>query len=454
MTVKSKKIDIKMLTQGMYISKLDRPWIETSYPIEGFYLQDHGDIQKLSALCRFVYIDIDLTRLRIDISQLDSNASLSNSSLRTSDQFLSEKPAPYETKAQTVKIHQQQFKKKQLRRNKVLYIERVPFEKEFKTANKLYETITQIAADILNQVSSGKDFDIKQVNQAAGVMVDSIIRNPDAFLWLSRLKAKDTHSHNRSIRAAVWAIAFGRYLSLPKKELTELSIAVLLANIGKVRLPRQLLEKAEELQGSELSAYQKHINISVQLLKKTGMFSKKIIATIAAHCERYDGSGYPRNLSQNEIIFPAQIAGLVCYYEKITNHRNSELSLDATRAMEHLYKLRNNQFQAELVEEFIQSIGIHPAGSLIELNSKEIAVIIEQNEQHKLLPKVMILRDSQKKTVSTLKILDLSTLKTDNGISPRIINSIPLDSYGIDSDEIINSIKKADKNWIMRKLFS
>lgn len=451
MAVNSKKIDINALTRDMYISKLDRPWIKTSYPIEGFYIQNDEDIQKLKALCRFVYIDIDLTKLRIDISQLDSSPLP-----RTSAASIQPTPAQQKHSLirQTSDTHVHQQKKKQIKRDKALYVERVPFEKEFKTANKLYETIAQTAADVLNQVASGHFFDIKKVNQAASTMVDSIIRNPDAFLWLARLKAKDTHTHNRSIRASIWAIAFGRYLSLPKKELTELSIAVLLANIGKAQLPRELLEKSEELEGAELSVYRKHINISVNLLKKMGLFSERIIATIAQHCERYDGSGYPGKLTQDKIIFPAQIAGLVCYYEKITNQRNSNNSLDAARAMEHLYQLRNSQFQTELVEEFIQSIGIYPAGSLIELNSKEIAVIIEQNEHHRLLPKVMILRDSEKKTVNTLKILDLSTLKTENGACPRVINSIPLGTYGINSNEIITSLQKADNSWIMKKLFS
>ena len=451
MAVNSKKIDINELTKGMYVSKLDRPWLKTSYPIEGFYIQNDDDIRKLTALCRFVYIDIDLTKLRIDISQLDSSPVLHTSATSIQSTSTQQKNSSIR---QTSNAHVHEQKKKQLKREKTLYVERAPFEKEFKTADKLYETITQTAADVLNQVASGHFFDIKKVNQAASTMVDSIIRNPDAFLWLSRLKAKDTHTHNRSIRATIWAIAFGRYLSLPKQELTELSIAVLLANIGKAQLPRELLEKSEELEGAELAVYRKHINISVNLLKKMGIFSESIIEIIAQHCERYDGSGYPRKLSQDKIIFPAQIAGIVCYYEKITNQRNSNNSLDAARAMEHLYQLRNNQFQTELVEEFIHSIGIYPAGSLIELNSKEIAVIIEQNEHQRLLPKVMILRDSEKKTVNTLKILDLSILKTETGACPKIINSIPLGTYDIDSNEIITSIQKADKNWIMKKLFS
>ena len=449
MAVNSKKIEVNALIQGMYISKLDRPWIETSYPIEGFYLQNDEDIKKLSTLCRFVYIDIDLTKLHLDVSQLDTPSTQPPSGL-TIHPISS--PQTHNSKHSESNIHNK--KKKQLKREKILYIERMPFEKEFKTAHKLYETITETAQEVLSQVESGKYFDIKKVNQTAETMVDSIIRNPDAFLWLSRLKAKDTHTHNRSIRATIWAIAFGRYLSLPKKELTELSIAVLLANIGKARLPRELLKKSDHLQGAERAVYQKHISISVKLLKIMGLFSDRTLEIVAAHCERYDGSGYPRKLSQEQIIFPAQIAGIVCYYEKITNQRESENSLDAAHAMEHLYNLRNSQFQAELVEEFIQSIGIYPAGSLIELNSKEVAVIVEQNEHHRLLPKVMILRDCEKQAVNTLKIIDLSTFKAENSASPKIINSIPLGTYGIDSTEIISSLQKADKNWIMKKIFS
>ncbi len=452
MPVNSKKIDVKSLTRGMYISRLDRPWLETSYPIEGFYIQNMEDIQNLSALCRFVYIDIDLSKLHLDISQLDNDlaSNLSRLSIQSIEEIQLTTPAG--TSAEKLQSHIQ--KRKSLRRDNFLYVEKIPFEKEFKTANKLYETLTQTADEVLTQVASGQYFDTEQVNQTAATMVDSMIRNPDAFLWLSRLKAKDTHTHNRSIRAAIWAIAFGRHLSLTKNELTDLSVAVLLANIGKARLPRELLEKSEHLEGAERSVYQKHVSISVNLLKKIGMFSTGTIATIASHCERYDGTGYPRKLSGDKIIFPAQIAGLVYYYEKITNQRNNNDSLDATRAMEHLYSLRDSKFQADLVEEFIQSIGIYPAGSLIELNSREIAVIVEQNAQYRLLPRVMILRDCDKNPVDTLKILDLSTLETANGIAPKIINSIPLGSFDIDSDEILQSIQTADKSWLMKKLFS
>lgn len=439
MAVNSKKVDVNSLVKGMYISRLDRPWIETSYPIEGFYIQDDNDIRQLRNQCRSVYIDVDLTKLHIDISEIAVNPG-------TNMAHTSLPPAAEAKKTQQLR--------KTLKAQNPLYTERTPFEKEFKTASKLYETVIQGASEVLREITSEKAINVKKIHQTAGQMVDSIIRNPDAFLWLSRLRAKDTHSHNRSVRAAIWAIAFGRHLSLSKKELNELSIAVLLSNIGKARLPRELLEKSEQLHGEALKSYQKHVQISVQLLKKMAMFSSGIINTIAAHCERYDGSGYPRQLAGEAIPFPAQIAGLVSYYEKLTNQRISQNSLDATRAMEHLYQLRDKKFQSELIEEFIQSIGIYPAGSLIELNSREVAVIVEQNEQQRLLPTVIILRDAQKKPVKKLKILDLSSLQGRDGSRPKIINSIPLGSYNIDSEEIINCISRIDRNWAIKKLFN
>ncbi len=445
MAVKSKKLKITDLVKGMYISRLDRPWIETSYPIEGFYIQNDEDIRKLSSLCKYVYIDVDLTRLRLDPSHLDINA---EHSPKFTIEDIREKVSRHSSQSDGPT-------KSTIRRPlKPLYIERVPFEKEFKTANKLYETLSHTAEEVLQEVSSGKSVNVEKVNQTASSMVDSIIRNPDAFLWLSRLKAKDTHTHNRAIRSTIWGIAFGRYMSLSKQELNDLSIALLMSGIGKAKLPRELLEKSDELTGVERSIYQKHINYSVKLLRQMGAFSSTVINIVASYCERFDGSGYPRKLQGSQIFFPAQIAGIVSYYEKITNHRDPEKSLDATCAMEHLYKLRDSKFQGELIEEFIQSIGIYPAGSLIELNSREVAVIVEQNEQYRLLPKVIILRDPDKKPVSKFKILDLSTFDQSDKYRPKIINSIPLGSYDIDAQEILDCILKADKGWLVRRLFS
>ena len=120
MAVKSKKINVNSLIKGMYISGLDRPWIETSFPIEGFYLENDQDIAQISKQCNFVYIDEDLSKLKVDLQFFDFDNAARPSSLHISSTVqMSKQPEP--AKSQTNSTVSK------LKRNKSLYIERVPF---------------------------------------------------------------------------------------------------------------------------------------------------------------------------------------------------------------------------------------------------------------------------------------------------------------------------------------
>jgi len=147
-------------------------------------------------------------------------------------------------------------------------------------------------------------------------------------------------------------------------------------------------------------------------------------------------------LMGDEIPLLAQIAGMVSYYEEITNRRNHDDSLDPTRAVEHLYHLRDKKFMSELVQEFICSIGIYPVGSIVELNSQEVAIIVEQNNKNQLLPKVLILRDDKRDPVSIFKLLDLYEINESSEITPKIINTYPLGTFGIDVEEVTKGLER------------
>lgn len=423
-----KKVDVNELIIGMFVSKLDRPWLDTPYPIEGFYIKNDFDIRQLSEFCEYVYIDVDLTRLRIRENELYEAARRRAVQEKQLQQNRSGGPG---SDADRTALHGTNH-----------YVNQLPFEKEVATADRVYNELNDYTAKLLTDINANYQFNTQKINQVAVDMVESIIRNPDAFLWLSRLKTRDTYSYTRSIRSSIWAISFGRHLGLDRIELKDLSVAVLLSNIGKARLVSQLLKNDTHLSEVESHIYQTHVKLAVKMLKQMPLQMPRVIDTVAAHCERHDGSGYPLHLKGKQIPLLARIAGLVSHYEKLINNRDSRKSLDATRAMESLYKLRGNKFQAELVEEFIKSVGIHPAGSLIELNSREVAVILEQNEHQRLLPKVMILRDNNKQPVSDLKILDLETFSRNGQYYPKIINSVAIGSFGIDAEEIMESVNK------------
>ncbi len=443
MAVKTEKVLTHNLTIGMYVSALDRPWLKTDYLLEGFYIETIKDIEKLERLCQFVYIDVDLTREKINYtSQLEPSLFSKIKTIANTDISFS----TIKTIANT-DIKDLTFSRKSRRQNirkDHEYTKSTTFTTEFRTANQLYKEITITASDLFTNAQTGNTIDMSVVRRTATAVVDSVVRNPDALLWLTRLHKKDSHSHNRSLRTSIWAIAFARHLGLEKDKMNNLSIALLLCNIGKAKLPKELLEKEDELEGEDLKEYQKHVDLTLDALKIMGRTPQVIITIIRAHCERFDGTGYPMGLMEQEIPFLAQLAGLVTYYEEITNRRVQENSMDPTRAVEQLYKLRDKKFMAELVEEFICSIGIYPVGSIVELNSKEIAIIVEQHSRNQLLPQVLILRDINRKRVTSYKVLDLFkiTENTDT-VRPKIINTYSLGTFGIDVDEITQGLKRA-----------
>lgn len=456
MAVQNKKILVQNIIVGMYVSELDRPWIETDFLLEGFFVENIQDIDRLQKICEFVYIDVELTQERINVDSVEAPSLLSKIKTIANTDI---KDLSFSRNSKEI------VNKKGIPAPETTYKKSSSFGTEFRTANQLYKDITLTASQIFSDISSGNEVDLSSLKRTATSVVDSVVRNPDAFLWLTRLHEKDTHTHSRSLRTSIWAIAFARHLGLEKTKLNNLSIALLLCNIGKAKLPLELLENENELDEEQELEYQKHVDHTLNALKIMGRTPQVIITVIRAHCERFDGTGYPMKLMGDEIPLLAQIAGLVSYYEEITNCRIQEQSLDPTRAVEHLYNLRNKKFMSELVEEFICSIGIYPVGSIVELNSKEIAIIVEQNSKNQLLPKVLILRDNNREPVTLFKLLDLYEVEQSSDVSPKIINTYPLGTFGIDVEEVTKGLARATSmdeetksNWnlkgILKKIVS
>jgi len=154
---------------------------------------------------------------------------------------------------------------------------------------------------------------------------------------------------------------------------------------------------------------------------------------IEYHHERHDGSGYPKGLKGDQIPIFARIAAIVDCYDAITSHRSYAKALPPSMAIKMLYEWRDVDFQAELVEEFIQAVGIYPAGTLVELSSGEVGVVLSEYRTRRLRPKVMILLDANKKPVTDVQTVNLlETTHTQDGKSLDIVNSLEPDAYGID----------------------
>jgi hypothetical protein len=146
---------------------------------------------------------------------------------------------------------------------------------------------------------------------------------------------------------------------------------------------------------------------TLSLLRPLSHIHPKVVKIIKMHGERVNGSGFPFQLSGDEIFLLAKIAGIASYYDEVTYLPNAKCATSVSQSVSRLYQVRGIQFQDDIVVEFIQAIGLYPTGTLVKLASDEVAVITEQNYERRLKPKVIVVVDAEKQAIDTLSVLDL-----------------------------------------------
>jgi HD-GYP domain-containing protein (c-di-GMP phosphodiesterase class II) len=291
----------------------------------------------------------------------------------------------------------------------------VPLSEEVQYAEKGLMQLRGHFALAVKQIAKGRDFDYQGLKDSVGDMVNSVVRCPDAFTWLLRLRLKDQHSHDHSMRSALWAVQFARFVGMPKEEMSVLCLGTLLKDIGKIKLPNGLLRKRKRTL-EEATEYQKFVDYGVEMLRSSNV-EPRVVSVVRFHCERHDGSGFPEGLQGGKIPLLARIAGIATTYDAISNPREAEEPVAPSRAVSLLYNLRDKKFQDDLVVQFIQSIGLYPTGTLVELTTGDVGIVVEQHAESRLTPKVAVLDQKKAQASDAYILVDLK----DEGLSRRIL---------------------------------
>jgi HD-GYP domain-containing protein (c-di-GMP phosphodiesterase class II) len=267
-------------------------------------------------------------------------------------------------------------------------------------------------------------------------MTDSVVRNPDAMLLLAKLKQQSAHTLDRALGVSIYMITFGRFLQLPREQLDLLGMLGLLQDVGKTRVPEEVLNKKEPLTNVELALCRSHVEHSIVILKETSGLPPELPALTALHHERYDGSGYHKGMKGEHIGLFGSVAGMIDCFDALTHPRPYGETMAPSNALNMLYGWRGSQFDGPLVEQFIQCIGIFPVGAIVELNSGEIGIVIAQNLVRRLQPRVMVVLDAKGNPKRPQLILDLSKEPKMDAETPyRIKRTMEKGSVAIDPSE-------------------
>lgn len=431
------KIGVNQLKIGMYVAQLDRPWLETPFLFQGFYIRDQDEIRELQAHCDYVYI------LREDTPgepKLDLGTRA-----RMTDGVSAERPAPRgKRRFQLPTV----FRRSARKRNHgdesprytepgMFYAETETIENELKNATSIHDDAVVTVHEVMTNLKTSDKLDVQKLEAAVTPMVNSILRNPAALSCLVRLQKKDDYLYHHSLASLVWASILGRHIGLNHQDLNVIALGALLLDVGKTRLPDEILRKTEKLDDKELDLVRRHVQFGLEILNETPEVDPRVKEMVAHHHERYNGSGYPQGLKGSQVPVFARIAGIVDAYDAMITPRPYAEPMSSYEAFRKLRALADIEFQAELIDQFTQAIGVFPTGTLVELNTGEVAVVTKQNRVRRLRPEIMVIMGPEKDIMDAFSVVDLNkeafnergqhSLWIERGLAPG--------SFGIDPTE-------------------
>jgi HD-GYP domain-containing protein (c-di-GMP phosphodiesterase class II) len=412
------KVHTVNVQKGMFVAQLDRSWLETPFLFQGFEIREDDEIGLLQKFCKHVYISVERSTLEKDTILEAHEAPQS-----VDDPFNGSPRLPAASKPITIpqkiiraigRLDPTGTVLDRLNRPKH-YKNVVTTAQEAPRAADAYEIATEQMHAVLDCIKSGAGFTIDAVEQAVTPMIDSVLRNQNAMAWLVYLRKLDEFAYNHAVASSVWAVIMGRHLGFDRHSLNTLAMGGILLDVGKTKIPGSIINKSASLTQEERTIMQRHVKYGVEIARNIPGINDDIVAMIGSHHERHDGSGYPEGLMGADIPVYGRIAGVVdCYDAMISNqpHQSARSSYDAIR---ELNLMVGTKFQKQLIEQFVQALGMFPTGCLVELNTGEVAIVIEQNRVRRLRPKVMLLLDRDKKIFRSSKILDLQKVPCEEG---------------------------------------
>ncbi|GLK88494.1 HD-GYP domain-containing protein [Pseudomonas turukhanskensis] len=386
------KIEVEQLRIGMYVVELDRPWRETAFLFQGFLLQTSHELRAVQAACNFVWVDSQRSHSTLEWAPAQAAA-----------------PAQVQAK-----------------------IRKVDFFQEIATALPAWNAAHAESLRLLNAVKLGHELDVTAVKAVVKECVDSILRNPAALLWLARIKNSDLYTAEHSLRVCIFAIALGRELGMLPLQLEEIGVCGMLHDVGKIKVPNEILNKPGALTADELVIMKAHADHGRRLLLSNQQVTPATVDVAYSHHERLDGNGYPRGLEASRIPYSAKIIAVVDAYDAINSDRIYSKGKSSLEALRILFDAAGSHFDEDIVGTFIHLMGIYPPGEIVELNNDEVGIIIGCAPDNKLKPRLLVVLGPDKQPCPE-RVVDLTRHPKDgDGRELRVREVACSGAYGID----------------------
>lgn len=307
------------------------------------------------------------------------------------------------------------------------------------TAKRLYAATMGAVEEIFSSAKAGKALDVVRAQNMVNELLEELLRNRATMIALASIKSHDEYTLQHSVNVCVLASALGATLSVGKDPLRSLGLSGLLYDVGKIRIPEEILKKSGPLTREEWDVVMGHSYEGAELLKRLHPSNKIPMVVAYEHHMRFDLQGYPRPPSGEKLHVYSRIVAICDAYDAMTTRRPFRRAIRPDQTVAILMQGRGRAYDPGLAKAFVNMLGIYPTGAAVRLSTGEVGVVTKPSGRDLLHPRVTVVIDERGQVVEAEKrrIVDTAERDGDGQWRRTIIDSLDADELGIDFSEYI-----------------
>lgn len=258
-----------------------------------------------------------------------------------------------------------------------------------KQAQEIFNQSKSIQKKLFSDALSGSNLELSPVVDITNKSIDAIFNCPESLACMLNIREKDEYLLEHSVAVSVYITLFARYLGLDRSIIEQLSIGAFLHDIGKIKVPDKILNKPGKLTDAEFTIMKTHANHSIDIIKATPGISALSLEVAALHHEKLNGTGYPFNITGENISKYGRMITICDIFDALTATRVYKEGFAHGKAFAILRELaKQAQLDSDLVDHFIKCVGVFPVGSLVQLESNKLALVKVRNDKDPINPQV------------------------------------------------------------------
>ncbi|MBS0442061.1 MAG: HD-GYP domain-containing protein, partial [Proteobacteria bacterium] len=296
------------------------------------------------------------------------------------------------------------------------------FGAELQRASALMNQSREAVSSLFAEARMGRALDTEKCLPLVDEIATSVWRNPGAIVSLARLKTHDDYTYMHSMAVCALMVSLGRQLGMDEASAREVGMAGMLHDMGKAAMPLEVLNKPGKLTDAEYEIMKTHPQHGYELLQEGKGVGEVALEVTLHHHERPDGRGYPHGLAGDALTRVARMGAVCDVYDAITSNRPYKAGWDPAESIAKMASWAG-QFDTEIFQAFVKSLGIYPIGSLVRMRSGKLGVVVEQNESSLVAPKVKLFFSTRSNMPVAIELVDLSAPGCADAIAARESNA-------------------------------